>query len=248
MVPISLERHFKIETHIPEYECDVSGRVKLSYLLKLIQKAAGEHLTSLNLPYELLKEGGQVFLLAKLGLRILHAPMATQPILINTLPQGTKGAQFYREIILTTPQGERLMEAHTVWLLVDPVTRHIQRPDQFKYPLPQLPEPEWLEPLGTARYKPEGQEIGVQKKVVQYSDMDVNEHLNNTVYADMICDCLPYQQLITRGIASFHMNYQKEALLGEEITMTTLQGEDGTYYVVGKKGEERCFEGRVLLA
>ena len=52
-------------TEVPYYQCDLSGKMKLSWLLKVMERAAGEHLEHLGLPYDRLYQEGIVFLLSK---------------------------------------------------------------------------------------------------------------------------------------------------------------------------------------
>ena len=54
-------------TEVPYYQCDLSGKMKLSWLLKVMERAAGEHLEHLGLPYDRLYQEGIVFLLSKAG-------------------------------------------------------------------------------------------------------------------------------------------------------------------------------------
>ena len=61
-------------TEVPYYQCDLSGKMKLSWLLKVMERAAGEHLEHLGLPYDRLYQEGIVFLLSKAGVRIHRCP------------------------------------------------------------------------------------------------------------------------------------------------------------------------------
>ena len=58
---------------------------------------------------------------------------------------------------------------------------------------------------------------------VKYSDLDSNSHVNNAVYADIVCDTLPLDWLVEREIKKFGIMYQKEALAGQVIELDTAQ-------------------------
>jgi len=241
---------YQMNTQVRDYECDSRERLKMGFLLKFIQQISGEHLYSLGLPYDTLFEEGKIFVLARLGLRILRRPHAEEEIIIRTSPQGTRGAQFFRQVILYDRTGtERLCEVQAAWLIIDPHTRKILRPDQFGHQLPCIPDEERMpEDYAANRIKPKGEIIHTGQKQVLYSDIDLNGHLNNTVYADIVTDHLPFEKMSQSEIAQMVINYHSEAKYGETLDLTTRLGEDGWYYVSGYKGETCCFEAKVLFA
>ena len=236
-------------TTVPGYGCDLKNQLKLSYLLKEVQQISTEQLDRLGITYRRLFEENKVFVLARLGLEIFRMPGDGEEMILRTSPQGTRGAQFLREILIETAAGERLANVQTSWLLVDPADRRIHRPNQFGYTLPTIPEElRMQEDYSARRIQPKGEEIGHLVKEVRYSDMDVNRHLNNTVYADLVTDVLPLELMGSRTIRQFVINYQKEARQGEQIDVHCLDGGDGWYYIVGRKAEDRCFEAMVQFA
>lgn len=240
--------YYYFTSDVSYYQCDVSGRMKLTYILRLIERAASEHLEVLGLPYEVLLQEGQVFLLAKLGLHILRCPTAMEHLVVQTVPQVTKGAQFSRQIRIYNDADELLVEAHTVWLLIEPRERKILRPSHFTHEIPTVPEELELERMGNVRIRPDGETISLSSYTVRYSSLDVNHHLNNTVYGDIVTDCLPYEVMVQQGISRFVINYQHEALMGETIDLKVQQDAQGWYYITGTKQGQECFIAKVLPA
>ncbi len=56
-------------------------------------------------------------------------------------------------------------------------------------------------------------------RTVGYSDVDVNEHLNNSRYVDFIMDCFTLEEHKKHSIKSIEVNYSNEALPGDTITL-----------------------------
>ena len=65
---------------------------------------------------------------------------------------------------------------------------------------------------------PEGTEYAGDRVVV-YSDIDANGHVNNSVYADIACDHLP-PALLRRPVRDFAIVYRREAKPGEVIRVS----------------------------
>ena len=132
-------------TEVPYYQCDLSGKMKLSWLLKVMERAAGEHLEHIGLSYDRLYQEGIVFLLSKAAVRIHRCPTAADLLWVETAPQGVRGAQYNREIRIHREEnggpGELLAEVHTIWFMADPVERRILRPDKFQHEMPTDPVP-----------------------------------------------------------------------------------------------------------
>ena len=132
--------------------------------------------------------------------------------------------------------------------MADPVERKILRPEKFTHPLPTIPPEEAMEPFGAARFRVTGEECGEQTFTVRYSHLDVNGHLNNTVYGDLVCDVLPFEELVNRGIREFRIVFRHEARYGEELGLQLFHDrEEDCWYVAGHRTDGLCFESQVVL-
>ena len=234
---------------VADYECDVADRLKLSYLLRHLQSISTAQLNEMDLGYRRLYEEGTVFLLSRLGARIHRMPHSSEQVTFATAPQDIKGAKFRRQARLCAQSGEVLAEAQSVWFIVDPATFRVVRPSAFRHTLPSIPEEQRLAPdLGGDRVRPAGAVIACGRRQVAYSDMDLNRHLNNTVYADILTDALPYEKMAAGTLREVFLHYQNQALLGDILSTVTQQGEGGCYYVTGLKNGEHCFAAKALFA
>lgn len=166
---------------------------------------------------------------------------------MGTAPLTPKGPRFYREFVMDSSEGERLVSAMTLWILVDPVTRRILRPASFPYPI-DFQEPGLKGIIGDIPL-PKGMETGPPTLTipVRYSHIDVNGHVNNTFYGDFTMDALPAELATGHSLDTVVISFQNEARLGEavEIASTVLPG--GETYIKGLHGGTACFEAMVSL-
>ena len=64
---------------------------------------------------------------------------------------------------------------------------------------------------------------------VNYNDVDVNRHINNTNYPDILCSFLP--DMTKKRASRLSISYLHEAPLGESIKVYLTRGEeDDSYY------------------
>ena len=84
-----------------------------------------------------------------------------------------------------------------------------------------------------------------------YSRVDLNGHLNNTYYGDILCDALPAEVWLgERGFRKAVLAYRVELPLGQ--TMALARGRADyhgapCWYVEGAREGKRCFEGNILF-
>lgn len=232
---------------VPDFECDINNHMKLSYLLRHLQDVSTSQLDEMGLGYHRLFQEGTVFLLSKIGVQINRMPTAGENVVFRTAPQGVKGAQFRRESYLESATGEVLAMAQSIWFVVNPTTWKIVRPSAFAHALPAVPEEERMANIGVDRVRPEGSVVLTGEKRVLYSDMDLNQHLNNTVYADIITDHIPFDVIKSQILSRVFIHYHNQAVWNDTVAVTTTQAENGWYYITGMLGEEKCFEAKVLF-
>ena len=242
MVQYKEEGVFYEDSYLHFYDCDCHKRAKLSTIMKYIADIAGTDYTLKGYGHQYLWDNGMVFLLSRTNIQILRMPEAYETITVSTWEQGKKGSQFLRHFELFDSEGKKIVSAATAWLLVDPVSRKILRPEVFKGFMPLLPDklPDCALP-GKLRM-PEGGVLA-GSRVIRYSDLDGNGHVYNAVYGDIACDILP-AEVLERPLAGFRINYQTEAVLGEEVILSVARDPEdkNSYYIEGKNAAGgNCF-------
>lgn len=239
--------YFSTRAKANYYDCDQGDLLKVSSVMKYMQQTSSEQLEALGFSTDRLLQENMVFLLSKMSLRIHRMPRCGESLLVGTAPVTPRGARFVREFIIDSAEGERLVSALSLWILVDPATRRILRPASFPYALRF--EQEALAGIveDAPLPKAQGAPIFEMDIPVRYSHIDVNRHINNTVYADFVCDALPWEELTTRGVASMSIHFLNEAQYGEMVSISTRRLSDCAFLVSGSHSGKPCFEAVVSL-
>ena len=90
----------------------------------------------------------------------------------------------------------------------------------------------------------------VGRRPIVYSDLDFNHHMNNTKYADMLCDFIP--DMAGRYVSALSLSYLREATFGDEITVHRQSlSPDGSCFLfktVSSTTGQICLEAQVELS
>lgn len=228
----------------PTYDAGPNRRLRLSALLRWQQEVGERHVLPYQIDWLSLANKGMAFVLAR-GCGVIHRlPESGEAVSIETWSDHIKGAQFFRGYRVVSEEGETLTESMASFALVDVHTHRLLRPTpEALGGLPSVPQETGC-PLPPALKDTPPMEA-VDQWTVPHSAVDFNRHLNNTVYADLLCDFLPaaLRECTPRAYALYYMTEAKE---GE--TLTLYYGHDGDdHYVEARCGDIRCFVGRVTV-
>ena len=80
----------------------------------------------------------------------------------------------------------------------------------------------------------------LEERKVRFSEIDSNNHVNNSKYADFALDCLP-EEYYQKDFTDIRINYATEMRLGETIGLYA-NFSDGKICVTGKHADDVCFE------
>ena len=215
------------EYRINSHDCDFNGFVKPSAILRYMHETANLQLREYGPSNEQLREGNKAFILSKINLSF-YSPLRTfDKIRVETWAVESKGVSFYRCSRVFKEQ-DLVAEMVAVFALVDTKEGKLLKVNEIEFGFDT--ETEMLELDLPARFRiPEDIDLRlIGEHTVNYSDTDLNMHMNNTNYLDVFCDYLPnnkYNRVITAVI-----NYQAEAPIGCTIKVYRGQDDDGTYY------------------
>lgn len=226
-------------------DCDRHKRARVQTLLKIMADIAGVAYADRGYSHAWLWEHQSVFLLTRAAIRVRRMPIADETIVVETWETGIKGAQYYRDFTFFDREGNRIVEGQTAWVVVDPISRTIQKPSAFPGHFEPIPD-KVADTLPPARLKPEGEFLPQGERTIVYSDIDGNGHTYNAVYGGIACDFLPAEWMESR-LTDFRINFKQEALLGETLTIQTSLHQNHAF-VVGRLGETISFECEFLFA
>ena len=220
---------------------DHLGHVKLGALLLYAQQVATAHAEAVGLDDALYRKTHTAYVLAKLALHIERLPRVDEELTLLTQPENCKRAVNKRITHFYDASGAEAAVMDSRWVLIDTEKRIILRkhPEQFNdqwaadvpFELPmRLPRvaPEDCETLGT--------------QTAAYSRCDMNGHLNNTRYADIVCDAVPWQVWDSAQISDFIISYHREVPRGESFTLRRAALADNQFYFDGEREGKSAFE------
>jgi acyl-ACP thioesterase len=237
----------KTQYKIMDRDSDFSKRLKIGSLFGYLQDAASMHSEHLGCGVDrLLRDFGVAWILMRLRIDIIRMPLLFEEITIETWPQEPK-AVFERDYIVKDTRGDILINAVSMWVLMDMEKREITRNKLFDYGIPILKERAIDCRLG--KLKPFDTPKFMCEKEIGYSDSDYNGHINNAMYANYIMDCLDADFLKTHEIKTISINYVNEILLGDTLLLRKDENicNPNLFYVegVGEKEGKLAFQSIV---
>lgn len=209
----------ELNSRIESYEVQPNGNVKISSLLKLFQKLAGDDLDGSNMTYMNLREKNIAFVLTKVSLKLYSDIKLYDEINIKTYPRVLHGATFIRDFIIFL-NGKTVGYATSSWVLIDLEKRKILRPSVLdEFGTIKTSEDNFKE-LPDIRKKVEPSSLQkTNVREIHYSQLDMNEHLNNTYYADIIFDTISPSVHPSDAGMFLEINYKSEAMLENKLEL-----------------------------
>lgn len=202
-------------------ETDFRQRLKLSSLFIYLQDMATEHANIIGVGRDILqKKYGVVWVLTRARVDIIRYPGYKEEISIETWPDQPGKVEFNRNFLVYDKDRNIIMRALTQWVIIDFKSRRLRRSSTLEEKFPQT-ERESAIDCNFKRIKAKGELALNYKKTVGYSDIDINEHLNNARYVDYIMDCFTVDNHKKHFVKSIDVNYLNEALPGETIALYT---------------------------
>lgn len=224
-------------------QIDGRGIARPSAIVDFMQDAATRHGAMLGLSGEDLKKQNAFWVLSRLKYTLKRPLRAYETITVTTWPRQIKGALWYRDFLFEI-NGEEIGHAVTAWAIVNIETRRLLRPQAIGVALPEQLVGEHMELLKGIRCP---ETIPCFERVVRYSDIDVNCHLNNVKAVDILSDAFGLEHNQTRWVSCMQVNYLNETRCG-----TTLQIRQGinqeTLTVAAFDGEQENVQAEVIFS
>ena len=204
------------EFTVTPMQTDCFGRLKPSGILYFAQEAAGGHCRLLGVDWDTLAQRNLFWAVLRYRVEVTRLPRLGEKITVETWPMPTTRTAFPRSTVAYDGEGQELFRCIGLWVLMDTRRRTMV-----------LPGKSGIDLIGTSR----GGELmvpgslmpfageNITTRQVTYSQLDRNNHMNNTRYMDWVDDLLPGAFHKQRPVRGFTVCYLDEATEGQEIDL-----------------------------
>lgn len=240
---------FKRKYHVEFSDVDFSKKLKLSSLFRYFQEVAGSHAEKLGVGFEAIKAKSNVtWVLVRIRVDVERYPLWNEDIYIDTWPQLPKKIESERDFYIKDATGNIIARGVSSWIIIDVDSREIRKNDEIATGYPQVNTERAID-CKLGKLRPFGEVEQAYKKVIGYSDIDINGHLNNTKYIDYIMDCFSMESHKRYRVKSIQVSYVNEALPGDTICLfrDISEIDKNLVYIEGRNEdtEELLFQARV---
>ena len=200
-------------------ETGAQGALRPTVLLDYLLDAAGNHANRLGVGMAALNAKGLTWFLSRLHVRVTRYPQGGETMRMRTWPSGIERLFFVREFQVLDKRGDELAVGSSSWIVVNPETRRPLRPSTLGVTLPWHAE----RPLPSAFPKlpaPSGATMERSYRPLT-CDIDVNQHVNSTVYPRWTLDCVPEGLWRTCLPAEVEIAYVSETQYGDTVQART---------------------------
>lgn len=238
--PTKLEAVFKVSIS----ETDCMNNVKPVVIFNYMQDLAARSIETYDRRYsceELLKNNRGWFLI-RYRIEFENYKIPVKELLVKTECRGVQKMTTYRDFdVFDNLTGERILRASSSWFIVDINKKSVVNIQQ-EYP-------------GFLEYEKRDNDIVLRKLRpiesfdseksfhVRYDDLDLNNHVNNTVYIAWALEALDYDFRISHRLKSVDIYFKHEAKYGDDIVSQVKYDNENSlteHLIRNAVGEELC--------
>ena len=235
---------FHSEHKVQFSQSDSNKKMSLYEMLKISSDMAVEDYAQRGMDRDTLTEHGFACLVSRVSFRFHKMPKENENYVFTTYEEKPEALQLVRAYEFTDPEGKPLITGISSWLLVDPIKHRIIPTKKFdlRPPLESQKEHDCLKygkiqiPENLTKW---------DERIIKYSDIDGNSHVNNARYGAFVADVIP-ENMRSTAFTDFRLNYAKEAKLGQKLEIFGKINEDEKMLtIVGKTEEGVSFEAEL---
>ena len=222
----------KREYQVRSAECDRFNQMRIRSLFNLFQDVADLHAESLGVGYTFCLENNLTWMGSGYHVEINRLPKRDEKIELYTWPSDAMPLMAVREFELKTNTGEVLVKATSGWILIDLNKR---RP---------LPLQKYIAHLKVIKERSVNNIDGLKKvvlpddldlctfQIVREDDIDINQHVNNSVYPSWILDTVSEDFLSSHTLNEVTVQFKQGVQKENKVAIFTKIEDNNTYSLI----------------
>ena len=221
---------------------------KTSMILYFVQEVAGKHFNRISMDYDALEKLGMFWAIIRQRVQISRLPLRGEKLRVETWPMPTTRVAYPRSVVAYDENGNECFRSISIWVLMDSNTRNMILPGKSGISVPGTLRGMELAAPGSLVPK---ELHSCRQRVVCFTDLDRNGHMNNTKYMDWIDDLLPSAFHQGHEVKEFTVCYLSETREGQVLDLHWDFLEEGTMQVDAHRmtadKDERVFSARLIF-
>jgi acyl-ACP thioesterase len=215
---------FTFETKVYYSRADKNGQVPLFEIMNYLQDCSTFHSENNGVGVAYMKSVHKAWVLVSYQVRILKPLKVGMDICVSTAPTDFGKLFCYRKYQITDTKGQPLVQADSIWVLIDLDSRKLLRvTDDDRLPYSKDIEPEFEDVHAIRKLSLQGEKQKKENLRVLRTYIDNNGHMNNADYLRAAAEFIPEDF----NCSKFDIVYQKEAMEHETIIPYLTKEEDG---------------------
>jgi medium-chain acyl-[acyl-carrier-protein] hydrolase len=213
------------EFTVASWDVDARNRLTPAAVGRLLQEAAETNARAIGFGYQELLRQGLAWVLSALLVRSDRSPRFRDRVRVETWPTTLAGRRALRDWRLLDAEGREFAAATSAWYCLDVQRRRPVSPEKWRDLGTWLPERRALdrECSRLAVLDAAEHEVAIP---LRWSDLDLNDHLTNTRYQDLVLESYEADWLRTREVAEIELNFLAEGKL-PDVVLSRRQAEEG---------------------
>ncbi len=244
-----MEPIYEKDYYLSDMHSDAFGRAKPAALLSFAQDIAGEHAAILGGGWAQLQEKKLFWAVTRHRMEIFCPPKTGETLRIKTWPMVTTRVAYPRCVEGYRKDGRLLFRIVSLWVLMDTEKRSLVLPGRSGVEIRGCN-------FGTEGAAPHSILPGHYEnntcRAVSYSDLDRNQHMNNTRYLEWINDLLPLQFHKEYYPSACSVCYMQELLPAQTLHISWEMDENCLLHLDSRLGDstagERIFAAQLQFA
>lgn len=201
------------------YDVDFNNKIKISSILNMLQDVAAVHADNLGLGFKDLYKHDFAWVLNWVKLEINDYPAFGDSVIIKTWPRCKHKLYSMRDYTIRNKDNQTLLNATSAWLPINIKTKRITDTKNLPKVINYQPDLIAVDEFPDKIIPGSAKEVLFNKKF-RYTDIDINQHANNTRYIELILDSYNTDHYSSRIIKSIAVTFASECFFNDEIKIS----------------------------
>ncbi len=220
-------------------KADYNGNIVIRYIMEILQKISTDSANELGFGHDLVRKNNLAWVLNKIKIRFNRPIKMGETITFYTWPLAPKHFTADRDYKAVDEKGEVVFSGISVWNLIDLSKRSLTSTEIVKDIEVDYKQERAMEDLSFNRVKLNDNYLLKYEKIIRLSEIDINDHVNNTNYFVYAQDTLTKEEY-NKTIKEVEIKFNQELHLEETLQIYSF-AEGNKRYIIGKKQDKEVF-------